>query len=118
AGSGTFTTQAGVTLNGTYYVGTGTSPQPTRTYATLTAAAAAYTTGTLTGPVTFLLLDNTYGAAETFPITFGANSSASATNTLTISPNTGVTATITAPATVTAPSTGSGVLLLNGADYI
>jgi hypothetical protein len=118
AGTGTFTTQAGATLSGTYYVGTGTSPQPTRTYATLTAAAAAYTTGTLTGAVTFLLLDNAYGSAETFPITFGANASASATNTLTIRPNTGVSATITAPATVTAPSTGGGVLLLSGADYV
>lgn len=118
AGTGTFTTLAGSTLSGTYYVGTSTSPQPTRTYATLTAAAADYTNGTLTGPVTFLLLDNAYGSAETFPITFGVNSSASATNTLTIRPNTGVNATITAPATATAPSTGTGALLFSGADYI
>ncbi len=119
AATGTFTTLAGTTLNGVYYVGTGTSPQPTRTYATLTAAADAYTTGTLTGAVTFLLLDAAYGPAETFPITFGANTSASATNTLTVRPNVGVAnVTITAPATVVAPSTGGGVLRLNGADYV
>ncbi|MDO7848804.1 T9SS type A sorting domain-containing protein [Hymenobacter sp. M29] len=112
AGSGTFTTQAGATLSGIYYVGTGTSPQPTRTYATLTAAAAAYNSATLSGAVTFVLLDASYGTAETFPIRFGSVSTASATNTLTIKPNTGVTSTITGSV-----ATGA-VLMLNGADYV
>ncbi|MFD2719066.1 beta strand repeat-containing protein [Hymenobacter monticola] len=112
AGTGTFTTQAGATLSGTYYVGTSTSPQPTRTYATLTAAAAAYNTATLAGAVTFVLLDNSYGTAETFPIRFGSVSTASATNTLTIKPNTGVTTSISGSV-----ATGA-VLMLNGADYV
>ncbi|MBF9142772.1 beta strand repeat-containing protein [Hymenobacter properus] len=102
AGTGTFTTQAGATLSGTYYVGTSTSPQPTRTYATLTAAASAYNTATLAGAVTFVLLDNSYSTAETFPIVFGNNTTASATNTLTIRPNTGVTSTITSAASALA----------------
>jgi hypothetical protein len=81
-------------LSGVYYVGAGTSPNPARTYPTLTAAAAAYNTNGLAGAVTFLLLDATYSTAETFPIAFGNNPEASATNTLTIKPNTGVTSTI------------------------
>ncbi|MBF9221561.1 beta strand repeat-containing protein [Hymenobacter ruricola] len=112
AATGTFTTASGATLSGVYYVGTGTSPQPTRTYATLTAAASAYNTATLAGAVTFVLLDNSYGTAETFPIRFGSVSTASATNTLTIKPNTGVTASISGSV-----ATGA-VLMLNGADYV
>jgi hypothetical protein len=81
-------------LSGVYYVGSGTSPDPTRTYATLTAAANAYNTSGLSGAVTFLLLDATYSTAETFPVVFGNNPDASATNLLTIKPNTGVTSTI------------------------
>ena len=84
-------------LSGVYYVGTSTSPVPARTYATLTAAAAAYNSNGLGGAVTFLLLDPTYSAAtgETFPIGLLNNPDASATNTLTIKPNTGVSSTIT-----------------------
>ncbi|GAB3859724.1 hypothetical protein GCM10028822_36720 [Hymenobacter terrigena] len=81
-------------LSGVYYVGAGTSPNPARTYATLTAAATAYNTSGLAGAVTFLLLDATYSTAETFPVAFGNNPEASATNTLTIKPNTGITSTI------------------------
>jgi hypothetical protein len=83
-------------LSGVYYVGSGTSPNPARTYATLTAAAAAYNGSGLTGAVTFLLLDATYSAAETFPVIFGNNPEASAANTLTIRPHAGVSSTITA----------------------
>ena len=91
-------------LSGVYYVGTSTSPAPTRTYATLTAAAQAYNNNGLGGAVTFLLLDNAYSATtgETFPVAFFNNPDASATNTLTIKPNTGVTATVTAAGSVLA----------------
>ncbi|WP_201987624.1 beta strand repeat-containing protein, partial [Hymenobacter rubidus] len=99
-------------LAGTYYVGTSTSPDPTRTYATLTAAVAAYNANTLGGAVTFVLLDATYSTAETFPIVVNANADASATNTLTIKPSAGVTPVVTGSVV-----TGA-VLKLNGADYV
>ena len=54
-------------------------------YATLTAAVAALNSRVMTGPVTFLLTDNTY-AGETFPIQINPNGGNSATNTLTIKP--------------------------------
>ncbi|MBO2008647.1 T9SS type A sorting domain-containing protein [Hymenobacter negativus] len=101
------------TLSGVYYVGTSTSPQPTRTYATLTEAASAYSNNLLGGAVTFLLLDNAYGTAETFPIAFQANASASATNTLTIRPNTGVVAS-----TIASSGTATATIQFNGASYI
>ncbi|UOQ97899.1 T9SS type A sorting domain-containing protein [Hymenobacter sp. 5317J-9] len=96
-------------LAGTYYVGTSTSPDPTRTYATLTAAVAAYNANTLGGAVTFALLDAAYSTAETFPITLNANPDASATNTLTIKP--------LVAATVSGSNTTS-LVVLNGANYV
>ena len=101
-------------LAGTYYMGTSPSPDPTRTYATLTAAIAAYNQNTLGGAVTFVLLDAAYSAAtgETFPLTINANADASAINTLTIKPNAGVTPTVSGSV-----ATGA-VLKLNGADYV
>jgi hypothetical protein len=102
------------TLAGTYYVTSivGSSPTPAREFATLTAAATAYNNSGLGGAVAFVLLDASYGPAETFPIVLTANASASAANTLTIKPNTGVTSTIASGSAATA------VLQLNGADYI
>ncbi|UOQ98435.1 right-handed parallel beta-helix repeat-containing protein [Hymenobacter sp. 5317J-9] len=88
-------------LSGIYYVGTSTPPAGTpadRVYPTLTAAANAYNVNVLGGAVTFYLLDATYSTAETFPIVFNANASASATNTARFSPYTGVTSTITGAA--------------------
>ena len=99
-------------LSGSYYVGTGTSPDPTRTFATLTAAANAYNINVLAGATTFFLLDATYSAAETFPITFNANPSASATNLLIIKPYTGVSPVITGSSAV------ASLILFNGADYV
>ncbi|MDB5269533.1 MAG: hypothetical protein JWP58_2573 [Hymenobacter sp.] len=91
-------------LGGVYYVGTSTSPDPTRTFATLTAAANAYSSSGMSSAVTFLLLDNAYSAAtgETFPVVFFNNPDASATNTLLIKPNTGATPVITAAGSVLA----------------
>jgi hypothetical protein len=101
------------TLSGIYYVGSGTSPNAARTYQTLTAAATAYNTNGLSGAVSFLLLDASYGATtETFPIVFNANADASATNTLTIRPNTGVTSTITSS------TSAAATIQLSGASYI
>lgn len=102
-------------MSGTYYVGTSAPPAGTpadRVFATLTAAANAYNLNVLTGATTFLLLDAAYSTAEAFPLTFNANPSASATNTLRISP-----APNTNP-TVTGPGTAPAVVLLNAASNI
>ncbi len=102
-------------LSGIYYVGTSAPPAGTpanRVFATLTAAAAAYNLNFLTGPTTFYLLDATYSTAETFPLTFGSNQTASATNTLLVTPYPGVTAV------VTAGSSAQAVVLLNSARYV
>ncbi len=91
------TTPSSYTINGTlsgiYTVGA------TGTYPTLTAAVADYNLKCLTGPVTFSLIDASYSTSETFPITINANPTASTTNTLTINPATGVTASISGAAT-------------------
>lgn len=79
----------GTSLAGTYNVGVG------QTYTTLTSAIAAYNSACLTGPVVFQLMDATYSASETFPITIASNPYASSTNTLTIKPATGVNVSIT-----------------------
>lgn len=90
------------TLNGNYTVGVGGN------YTTLTAAAAAYNSSCLSGPVTFSLTDATY-PSEVFPIVFGANSNANATNTLTIKP--------TVAATISGSSTGA-IIQFSGSDYV
>ncbi|HKP54355.1 MAG TPA: C25 family cysteine peptidase [Chloroflexia bacterium] len=91
-------------LSGTYTVGVGGA------YTTLTAAVSDLNSLGVTGPVIFSLTDATYGS-ETFPITINAFTGASATNTLAIKPNTGVTAAITG-------SSASGIIILNGADFV
>src|SRR5690606_18188684 len=94
------------TLGGTFTVGAGGN------YPTITAAVNAYNNGCLSGPVTFVLTDASYvSPAETYPITINANPYSSSTNTLTIRPNTGVTAAITG-------SNANGIFKLNGADYV
>ncbi|MFY7884646.1 MAG: beta strand repeat-containing protein, partial [Dolichospermum sp.] len=95
----------GVSLSGTYTVGSGGN------YATLTAAAGSFNGNCLAGPVIFSLTDATYSTSETFPITFNSNGYSSLTNTLTIVPATGVTSTITG-------SVSSPLIILNGADFI
>ncbi len=88
---------------GTYLVGAG------QIYTTITDAVNAYNNSCLNGPVTFALIDASYSASETFPILI-YNPAASATNTLTIKPNTGITTSITGNA--------ESIFRLNGADYI
>ena len=92
------------TISGSFNVGTGGD------YATLTAAVTDLNSKLMTGPVTFVLTDNTY-AAETYPITVNANGGNSATNTLTIKPATGATPSFSG-------STASALLILNGIDYV
>ena len=92
------------TLSGSYLVGVG------QTFASLTDAFNAYSSSCLSGPVTFLLTDVSYSTGESFPI-FVYNPQASATNTLTIKPNTSITSTITG-------SAPDALFKFNGADYI
>lgn len=99
-------------MSGTYLVGVGqTSPN----YATLTAAIADYNTRCISGPVIFELQDALYSASETFPIVINANSDASAVNTLTIQPKTGVASVISANnATSLIDFTGAKYIRING----
>ncbi|MDP2387027.1 MAG: T9SS type A sorting domain-containing protein [Bacteroidota bacterium] len=92
-------------LSGTYTVGAA------GTYPTLTAAANAYNTSCLSGPVIFSLIDPSYSAGETFPIVFMNNMDAGAVNTLTIMPATGVAVAISG-------NNASSIIKLSGADYI
>jgi hypothetical protein len=91
-------------LCGTYNVGA------SQTYTTLTAAITDLNAKAITCPVTFLLTDASY-TSETFPITIQPNVGSSSTNTLTISPASGVTPTISGSST-------SGLLILSGASYV
>jgi len=80
-------------------------------YATITAAIGDLNTRGVSGPVRFLLTDATY-PTETFPIIINvANTNVpTATNTVTILPNAGVTTTIS--------GSGSSIFTLYGADFI
>ncbi|MFZ4057979.1 MAG: beta strand repeat-containing protein, partial [Ferruginibacter sp.] len=92
-------------LNGTYLVGAGNP------YTTITAAVTDLNTFGVSGPVNFKLTDATYSTNETFPITINQFTGSSSTNTVTISPNTGVTAAVTGTA-------ASAIFVLNGADNV
>ncbi|MBL0177026.1 MAG: T9SS type A sorting domain-containing protein [Ignavibacteria bacterium] len=94
-------------ISGVIHVGTA----QTAPYNTLTAAIGDLNAKQMTGPVTFLLDDATYSASETFPIVINQNIGSSATNTLTIKPNTSAVPTLTG-------SSASSILKLNGADYV
>ncbi len=98
-------------LNGLYSVGATNLAGEAGHFATLTAALTAYNSYCLTGPVVFSLTDTSYSSAETFPIVVNANTLASAINTLTIKPATGVVTSITGSST-------AAIIKLNGADYV
>ena len=83
-------------LSGSYTVGSGGN------FTTLSAAALAYNTSCLSGPVTFQLTDGTYSSAEIFPIVFANNPMASSVNSLLVVPSAAVDASIIG--TSTAPS--------------
>ncbi|MCG9880027.1 MAG: hypothetical protein MH472_05460, partial [Bacteroidia bacterium] len=93
-------------LNGNYLVGVG------QTYPRITDAVNDLNTLGVSGPVTFLLTDNTYDGTtgEQFPIVLNAYTGASATNRVTLRPNTSVTATI-------ASNNATATLFLNGINH-
>src|SRR5205823_1330529 len=93
AANDSYTVTKQTALSGNYNVGAGGD------FSTLTAAVTAANTNGLCGPTTFLLTDALYSASETFPIII--NSGATAANTLTIKPGTGVNATISGSVTGT-----------------
>lgn len=97
------------TISGVFHVGVGlVSPN----YVTLTAAVNDLNNKQMVGPVTFILDDANYTTpGETFPIEIKNNPGSSATNTLTIKPNTAVTPLITA-------TLNAWTLVLNGAKYV
>jgi hypothetical protein len=90
--SGTHSTSACPAIPSTITVGA------TGDYSTLTALALILNGCAITNPVLVELQSNYNSSAETFPITIPAISGASATNTLTIKPASGVTATISGSA--------------------
>jgi hypothetical protein len=79
-------------------------------YPTITAALADLNGLGVSGPVQFLLVDASY-PSETFPLTINQVSGASASNTVTIRPQNGVTTTVSG-------SSPSSIFKLNGADHI
>jgi len=92
------------TLSGTKTVGTGGN------YATLALAIEDLTSKGISGAVTFNLTDATYDIGST-PLTIGSITGAGSTNTVTIKPATGVTASITGDV--------AGALIdLDGADFV
>lgn len=96
-------------LNGDYLVG---ASQTIPNYTTLTQAISDLNSFGVNGAVRFLLTDATYSSSETFPIIINAVNGASASNTVTIKPNTGMSSTISGLVSVGA------LIKLNGADYI
>jgi hypothetical protein len=98
----------GSTFSGTYTVGAG---QVSPNFVTLTDAINAYNIGCPSGPIIYELTDALYGPSETFPLTILANAGASAVNTLTIRPQTGMVGI-----QVTS-SNAVGTLDMNGAKY-
>lgn len=94
-------------MSGIYYVGAG---QNCPNFKTLTNAVYNLNIRGVSGPVSFILTDAEY-TSEILPITINAFTGANSTNTLTIKPNTGVTATIS-------DSSATSVIKLNGADYV
>ncbi len=95
-------------LKDTYLIGAGkTAPN----YTNLTTAITDLNAYGVGNAVTFLL-DNDYSSTgETYPLAINSIIGGSSTNTLTIKPNTGVTATISG-------SVATSILKLNGADYV
>lgn len=94
-------------MAGVYTVGTSGSYD----YPTISAAVGAVGLRGVSAAVTFSLMDGSYTASgETFPITVFEYPGASAVNSLTIKPATGVSPVISGSAT--------SIFKLNGADYV
>lgn len=101
-------------LNGTHYVGT-TPHSPSASYATLKDALLDYKEKGMNGTLEFVLIDPEYNTTtgETFPLIIEQNPDASATNTLTIKPETGVNVTIEGISAI-----GSSIIKMNACDYV
>ena len=105
------------TISGVKCVGVGGN------YPTLTAAVADLNSKVLNGPLTFLLIDPSYGATETqqgletFPIVMNRNSGSSMVNTVVIkpggNPSNGSSAK-SPPGPTPAPCTNPGVVSITG----
>lgn len=98
-------------ISGTYRVGT-SGPAD---FPSLTVAANFINSGLITGPATFLLIDTLYtnGTGENFPITIFGRPGSSATNTITIRPDTSRSDVV-----VQGSFAGSnGLLVLRGVDH-
>jgi uncharacterized repeat protein (TIGR01451 family) len=100
---GTFQVKA--PLSGTYTIGSGGH------YATLTVAVAELNALGVSGPVIFSLTDASYGTGETFPLTINVFGGASANNTVTFKPASGVTPIISGAST-------TAIFRLFDADYV
>ena len=90
-------------ISGNKSVGTGGD------YLTLTSFVSYLNSALITGPLTVTLTNSDYSSGETFPLTINANAGSSATNTVTIKPSGACTIT---------GSSASGIIVLNGADYL
>lgn len=93
------------TLNGNYTVGPGGD------FITLTAAANAYNSSCIAGPVTLSLIATSYSSGETFPILFDRNVNAGPNTMLLIRPSIGNQVSISG-------SVNSGALIKIQGDYI
>lgn len=100
------------TICGPKTVGTGGD------FATLTAAFAALNANELCGPVTLSLLDASYSSAETFPLVLNANPAASATNTVTIKPASGVSPSISGALTSTLVKILNPYTIIDGSNSV
>ena len=98
----------GQALSGNYLIGSGQSFP----FNTLTNAVLRLNTFGVSGPVIFNLTDTNYSSSEIFPITINQFIGTSATNTLTIKPNTTVNTTISGSVS------GNALILFNGADNV
>lgn len=84
------------------------------TFTSITAARTALETAGVDAPIIIEIQSDYNEAGETYPITFAAVPGASATNTITYRPATGVTALVSDADA----GTGAALITLNGADYI
>ncbi|MEI7594465.1 MAG: hypothetical protein WCK02_01865 [Bacteroidota bacterium] len=99
-----------VVFNGTYTIG------PSGNYTSIKNAATALNSGSVSGATIFELQTDYSSSAETYPITFNAISGASATNTITFRPASGVVSSFSLAASST--SNEGAIFIFNGTDYL
>lgn len=92
-------------IAGEFHVGVG------KTYTTLSAAVNDLNSKSISGPVTFILDDNSY-PSESYPIIFDPNAGSSPVNTVTIRANSG------ALPVLSSSIGGVGLLMFKGMDYV